>query len=169
MTDDELEEIQKRARQDGVDLLVGALVLRSDGRIFAQRRSLNRTLFPGCWDIAGGHVERGEWLVEALKRELMEETGWHLKDVLDVVGVFDWAKDYGAISRRVREIEFLVRVQDEALEPVLEKSLVSEFRWIAPSDIAVLAENREPDDAFMVNVFKSAFEVVSKSHKIVYS
>lgn len=169
MTNEELEEIQKRARQDGVDLLVGALILRSDGRIFAQKRSANRTLFPGCWDIAGGHVERGEWLIEALGRELSEETGWLLRDVLGVVGVFDWAKDYGAISRRVREIEFLVRVQDESLAPVLEDSLVSEFRWISPSDINVLAENREPDDQFMINVFRSAFELVSKSHRIVYN
>lgn len=164
----ELEELQKRARQDGVDLLVGALILRSDGKLFAQKRSMNRKLFPGCWDIAGGHVERGEWLDEALNREIHEETGWKLKEVLDVVGVFEWSKNYGAISSNVREIEFLVRIENEDREPRLEKKLATEYRWIGRSDIDVLSENREPGDTFMLDVFRSAFETVSKSHRVLY-
>lgn len=169
MNKSELENLQKRARQDGVDLLVGALIMRSDGKIFAQRRSFTRILFPGCWDIAGGHVERGEWLYEALSREVTEETGWLLKSVLEVVGIFEWSKNYGAISRNVREIEFLVRVENEDVEPTLETDLVSEYRWIGPHDLKLLSENRKPGDTFMTDVFREAFETVSKSHRIVYT
>lgn len=164
----DLDKIQKKARQDGVDLLVGALILRSDGRIFAQRRRDNRTLFPGCWDIAGGHVERGEWLYEALQREVQEETGWELDEVVDVVGSFEWSKDYGAVSKNVREIEFIVRVKDEHRAPSLESDLVSEYAWIGPKDLDRLMENRESDDTFMKEIFQQAFELISKSHRIIF-
>ena len=38
----------------------GALIVDDDGRIFIQRRSPHRRLFPNCWDIVGGHLEPGE-------------------------------------------------------------------------------------------------------------
>jgi 8-oxo-dGTP diphosphatase len=40
--------------------VTGALVVDGDGRIFFQRRSPTRKLFPNSWDIVGGHLEPGE-------------------------------------------------------------------------------------------------------------
>jgi 8-oxo-dGTP pyrophosphatase MutT (NUDIX family) len=43
--------------------VVGLLVVRGHGpdrQVFAQRRSLTRKLFPGCWDLVGGHLEAGK-------------------------------------------------------------------------------------------------------------
>ena len=46
------------------------------GRIFLQKRSLSRQLYPGRWDTAvGGHVGYGETILEALYRETREELG----------------------------------------------------------------------------------------------
>lgn len=47
----------------------GALVVDHDGRIFFQRRSPHRRLFPNCWDIVGGHLDPGEDIDQALRRE----------------------------------------------------------------------------------------------------
>lgn len=54
----------------------GALIVDDKGRVFIQRRSANRRLFPNTWDIVGGHVEGDETLMVALHREVREETGW---------------------------------------------------------------------------------------------
>ncbi|MBQ0077566.1 MAG: NUDIX domain-containing protein [Bacteroidales bacterium] len=45
-------------------------------RFFLQKRSSNKTSYPGLWDIAvGGHVIYGEMYEEALYREAAEELG----------------------------------------------------------------------------------------------
>lgn len=46
------------------------------GRIYLQKRSMNKDVAPGRWDTAvGGHVEYGEALEEAVRREAHEELG----------------------------------------------------------------------------------------------
>lgn len=46
------------------------------GRVFLQKRSASKKLFPGLWDTAvGGHVTYGESVMEALYRETREEIG----------------------------------------------------------------------------------------------
>ena len=48
------------------------------GRIFLQKRSRNKDLYPGRWDTAvGGHVSYGEQVGEALFRESAEELGFY--------------------------------------------------------------------------------------------
>ncbi len=72
--------------------MVGALV--TDGvRIYAHRRTMDRKLFPGCWDVVYGHVEEGETLHQALIRELDEETGWEMGEILGCVKDFEWQAD----------------------------------------------------------------------------
>ena len=51
-------------------------LIRTDGSIFLQKRSLKKELLPGKWDTAvGGHVGLNERIEDALKRETLEELG----------------------------------------------------------------------------------------------
>ena len=46
------------------------------GRLYMQRRSMSKEIQPGKWDTAvGGHVDDGETIEEALRREVHEELG----------------------------------------------------------------------------------------------
>lgn len=51
-------------------------IFDSTGRLYMQRRSMSKEIQPGKWDTAvGGHVDDGETIEEALRREVREELG----------------------------------------------------------------------------------------------
>ncbi len=121
---------------------VGAVILNDDGRAFAQKRSPDRRLFPDSWDIVGGHVEAGETLLEALAREVEEETGWRLRHVRRSLGTTTWTGDDGAGLRH--EADYLVEVEGDVDRPVLERSKHADHGWFGPDDLDRLRENRQP-------------------------
>ncbi|HZP55890.1 MAG TPA: NUDIX domain-containing protein [Candidatus Saccharimonadales bacterium] len=52
----------------------------SDGRVWIQKRPMNKKHFPSLWDISAcGGVSSGEDLTKAVKREVLEETGLETK------------------------------------------------------------------------------------------
>ena len=63
---------------------VSACVWR-DGRVLLAQRAKPPV---GLWALPGGHVEAGETLVEAARRELMEETGLSA-EIMGLVGLYD--------------------------------------------------------------------------------
>ena len=64
-------------------------LLCRDGSLLLARRTSRRRLYPGMWDLPGGHAEAGEDASVALCRELREELGvepasWELLGRADV-------------------------------------------------------------------------------------
>ncbi len=56
--------------------VVHVLLFDKKGRLLLQKRSLNKDVAPGKWDTSvGGHVNPGEDILEAAKREMKEELG----------------------------------------------------------------------------------------------
>lgn len=129
---------------EGERWAVGAVILDGHGRAFAQRRSAGRRLFPDAWDIVGGHVEPGETPLEALSREVFEETGWRLRRVRHCLGVTTWEGDDGGGLRH--EADFLVEVDGDLSRPALEWSKHSAYDWFGSEDLPRLKENRAPGE-----------------------
>ena len=150
------------AGADGRRLVVGALIHDAEGRLYLQRRSLSRALFPGAWDLVGGHAEHGEDVRTALAREVHEETGWRLADLGPVVEVIDWEE--GGVARR--EVDLLVTVDGDLARPQVEHGKHSEGRWVTRADAERLAAEREAldgssgPDAWVFAVVRKAFELL---------
>ena len=128
-----------------------------DGRIFFQRRSATRKLFPNSCDIVGGHLEPGETVGEALRREVFEETGWRVSVVLGPVGVYTYTGEDG-LERH--ESDFLVRVDGDLSRPQLEVGKHTEFRWLGPDELAVLDESAEINDGMIRRIAEDGFAVL---------
>ena len=74
---------------------------------------MTRRLFPGCWDLIGGHVEDGEEVLSALRREIHEETGWILKAVVHELA----AKHWNDGPTEYEERQFIAGVEGELRNP----------------------------------------------------
>jgi len=68
-----------------ITLAVGAIVVR-DGHLLMVRRAQEPAR--GLWSVPGGKVERSEYLADALRREVREETGLEI-DVGELAGFFE--------------------------------------------------------------------------------
>jgi len=101
-----------------------ALVER-DGRLLLGRRRDDPGA--GLWDIPGGFVEEPEHPLDALRRELREETGLAIEP-LEFLGI--WLQPYG--ERVVLSLTWLAAPAGGEERP--GDDLV-ELRWFAPSDL----------------------------------
>ena len=56
-------------------LTVLGVLRRPDGTYLITRRRMDKEWAPGCWEVPGGGVSAGESAEDAVKREILEETG----------------------------------------------------------------------------------------------
>jgi mutator protein MutT len=121
---------------------VGALIRDERQRVYVQRRTAERRLFPGIWDIVGGHLEAGETPEQALAREVEEETGWKVRDVVWTVA--DWEWEYEGRVRR--EVDYLITVDGDLSRPRLEVGKHDASAWVGPDELELMMENRTDGD-----------------------
>lgn len=131
---------------------VGALIRDERHRVFVQRRSVDRRLWPGTWDIVGGHVEPGECPEDALAREIAEETGWGLQRIEAVVADWTWAFDGTVRTER----DYLVEVEGDLCAPRLEAGTHDAFAWAGPGELDLLMEGRTDDDRQLRDIVAKA-------------
>lgn len=112
----------------GPILGVGAIVVH-EGALLMVKRATDPAR--GLWSIPGGRVERGEYISDAVKREVGEETGLDIQPG-DLIGIFEIVSnddhyvilDYGATV-------------DHPLEPTAAGD-VSEARWVPFDEVPTL-------------------------------
>ena len=103
---------------------VGAVILRN-GKVLLVMRGQEPLL--GEWSIPGGAVEPGETLHEALRREILEETGLTV-EVGELVEVLDRIirDEQGRVRYHYVLVDYLCRVKEGRLQPATD---VSDARW----------------------------------------
>ena len=138
-------------------LVAAALVVDDSGRIFFQKRSPTRKLFPDTWDVVGGHLEPGETVQEALHREVYEETGWRVSQVLAKIGDYRYTGEDG-LTRL--EADFLVRVDGDLSNPQLEQGKHTEFRWLTEHELDLLDYNAEVTGGMIRRLAEDGFAVL---------
>lgn len=114
---------------------VAGAVIVDGGRALLLRRTLDRPVLPGAWDLPGGHLEAGETFEEALAREVREETGWRLETVRAQLGERRWTLAGGRIC--VGRY-FVATVTGDLANPQLAPTEHTEHRWVTAGEADAL-------------------------------
>jgi ADP-ribose pyrophosphatase YjhB (NUDIX family) len=114
---------------------VGAIVVRRDGRVLLVRRG--RPPREGEWTLPGGHVEPGEALDAAVRREVREETGIDV-EVVRLCEVFLLRADGRSFA--IHEHLCAPVDDDAALVPGDD---AADARWARPEELASLGVRDE--------------------------
>ena len=113
--------------EHGPRLGVGAIAVRA-GRLLMVQRGREPGL--GLWSLPGGHVEEGEYLSDALAREVREETGLAVS-VGGLAGIFEVVGDPHLVV-----LDFTVEVTGEG-EPRPGGDAM-DARWVPLDEVPTL-------------------------------
>jgi nucleoside triphosphatase len=110
----------------GVEIVASALIVRKDGKILL----IKSHKWNNLWLLPGGHVEPGETILEAAKREGEEETGLKLKPLYCVnFGELINDPDF---NRKAHLIYFHCVCESLTEDVVSDQKELKEFAWFEP-------------------------------------
>ena len=110
-------------------------VFDRQGRLYLQKRPLWKDIEPGKWDTAvGGHVDYGEDIVSALRREAREELG--LTDICP-----EFVTRYIFESDQERELVYAYRVTTDLTPRPTEELAGGRFWTFAEIEDAIATGN----------------------------
>lgn len=112
-----------------------ALILNEAGdKVLISRRSDNRRVAPGLWEVVGGRLEFGEEPEACLRREVAEELSVGVVDPV-LAGVYSCMNDIGGSLVQLVSLVYTCRI---AGTPTPSPREIAELRWVGPEDLADL-------------------------------
>jgi nucleoside triphosphatase len=137
-------------RDDGKNMrmrvTVSGLIYNPEGEILLCKMPENRGAYPGQWAIPGGGIDEGEMMRETLVREIKEEVGLDVSEIVPLSFDDDVRekvnKDGSKETLYMIHLVFECRVgvQDiESLENNMSVRINDEFEafvWVKPEDVS---------------------------------
>lgn len=119
--------LEQSLQADGIQkVVVGAVILR-DNKALLVRRTV-KEFMGGLVELPSGGVDSGENILDALVREVKEETNLDVENIQAYIGSFDYASGSG---KKTRQLNFTVSATG-ALR--LNPEEHDEFFWLSPED-----------------------------------
>jgi len=152
-----------RAKKDGRELVLDAVVLNQENKVFVQKRRAERKFLPNCWGVIGGHLKQDASIRSGLDRIIYEETGWRLKRIISLLEVRDW--EFQGVKKRT--LVFDVEVEGDLSMPRLQLDKVNGFLWISKNELPLFYENRNYNERLMYEVCKKGLEMHNEPKKVI--
>ena len=105
----------------------------------------------GLVELPSGTVDSGEAIIDALKREVREETGLEIDDIDSFIGTFDYTSGSG---KRTRQLNFLIYTDKQEIK--LNPEEHTESYWLDPGSDAFKALNISVETARTIQASRHA-------------
>jgi 8-oxo-dGTP diphosphatase len=130
-------KLLKAATSDGINRFSVGAVISKGKKVLLFRREKNDFL-GGIYEIPGGGIEEGETLVDCIKREIKEETGLSVKNVIGYVGSFDYSSENGG---KTRQFNFTVTVRSPLVIHLSTEH--DDYKWVTQEDFHRINPTKE--------------------------
>ncbi|MCX6811673.1 MAG: NUDIX domain-containing protein [Candidatus Berkelbacteria bacterium] len=109
---------------------ITALIKNKKGNKFLMlKRNKNEVAYPGKWALPGGKVEKGEMIMDVLKREILEETGLEIEEPKQFLGDYTFVRPDG---HNVIGFTFAVKAKSNNVEISQD---FEDYRWVGPKEL----------------------------------
>jgi len=109
---------------------ITALIKNQKGdRFLMLKRNKNEIAYPGKWALPGGKIEKGEKIIDVLKREVLEETGLEIEDSKKYLGDYTFVRPDG---HNVVGLTFAVNAKSDE---VVISSDFEDYKWLTPKEL----------------------------------
>lgn len=138
-----LKQIQEAFSKDKIDkIVVGAVIVFDFNEILLIRRIAN-DFMGGLVELPSGKVDNQENLLQALYREVLEETNLEIAYVDDFIGSFDYKSSSG---KKTRQLNFKVRTKNTEVKlnkNEHDKYFIISINSIETSELNISEETRQ--------------------------
>ncbi|MDD3187723.1 MAG: NUDIX domain-containing protein [Bacilli bacterium] len=120
--------LTKKGKAEGIiKNVVGAVVLNDKKEILILTRKAD-DFMGGIDELPSGNMEKNETILEALTREIKEETNLDLKQIDSYINSFDYLSGSG---KKARKYNFVVMVESTENIKLTEHD---EYKWVSIED-----------------------------------
>ena len=122
------EDADRHPDRDYLESTVGALIFNKNGELFLMRSPK----WSGLYCLPGGHIEWGETIVEAVRREVKEETNLDVEDLRfhSIQEAIESERYY-----QNKHFIFIDFVCSAVSDEVVLNEEGTEYAWVDPGDI----------------------------------
>ena len=110
---------------------------------YCYKKSENKKLWPNLWDVtAGGHVDSGEFGIQALIRETKEELGIQIsaEDIKYIAGLTSVNIQGDIINKHYNEC-YLITKNIHISDIIVQKEEVEEVKYFSKAELIKRIEN----------------------------
>lgn len=125
--------------RDEFRTVVKGLITNRGKVLIGQKEERDGHPISGEWHLLGGHLEYGEQVEEAIKREVKEETGLEV-DVHQTVDVMTFSWDDG----EKRSIQILFHCEADSRDAEPDEDL-QDLKWVEPSEVTEYVHEEEEE------------------------
>lgn len=129
--------------------------IHKDGKLLAPRRANTKKIFPGKYELPGGHVEFGETMIEGLKREIREEFNLEI-NIGEPFYVFTYTSKND--TEHTIEVDYLATLVNPDQEIKLRPEDHSEFHWISEDEVVSFYTDDDEERKAVIR----GFEILNK-------
>ena len=136
---------------------INAYICNLNGEFLIQKRSKNKKILPGIWDVHMGHAIEGEESYKTLVRELKEELGI----------IFDSSNTYMEKRFLWDEMNYLIDIyfivtDISVTDCVLQKSEVDAVKYVNLNDMIHLIKNMNRPQGYKKIVYEGINKVLQR-------